>query len=35
MYVAYPSKDFQIEVYDPDPARALAVAASGDVQPAR
>jgi hypothetical protein len=35
VYLAYPNKDFQIEVYDPDPARALAVATSGDVQPVR
>jgi hypothetical protein len=35
VYVAYPGEDFQIEVYDPDPARALDVATSGDVQPVR
>lgn len=35
VYLAYPNKDYQIEVYDPNPDRALATAVSGDVQPVR
>jgi hypothetical protein len=33
VYVAYPDRDLQIEVYDPDPAHALSVAKSGVVRP--
>ena len=32
-YVAYPGSDLEIEVYDPDPARALELATSGAVAP--
>jgi hypothetical protein len=35
VYIAYPHKDEQIEVYDPNPDHALAVATSGEVQPVR
>jgi hypothetical protein len=33
VYVAFPDEDVQIEVYDPDPDEAFAVATSGDVEP--
>jgi hypothetical protein len=34
VYVAFPDeKGFEIEVYDPDPARALDLVKSGDIQP--
>jgi hypothetical protein len=34
VYVAYPDeKGFEIEVYDPDPAKALDLVKSGDIQP--
>lgn len=33
VHVAYPHSDYQIEVFDPSPARAKAVAFSGDVAP--
>jgi hypothetical protein len=34
VYVAYPDeKGYEIEVYDPDPAKALALVKSGDIQP--
>jgi len=34
VYVAYPDeKRFEIEVYDPDPAKALALVRSGDIKP--
>lgn len=34
VYVAYPDeKGFEIEVYDPDPKKALALVKSGDIQP--
>jgi len=34
VYVAYPDeKSFEIEVYDPDPAKALDLVKSGDIQP--
>lgn len=34
VYVAYPDdKGFEIEVYDPDPAKALDLVESGDIQP--
>jgi len=34
VYVAYPdSKGYEIEVYDPDPAKALDLVKSGDIQP--
>lgn len=34
VYLAYPGQDWQIEVYDPDAAKALSLATSGDIQPA-
>jgi hypothetical protein len=34
VHLAFPNVDYQVEVYDPSPARALAVASSGQVQPA-
>ncbi len=33
VYVAFPEEDVQIEVYDPDPDEAFAVATSGDIEP--
>ena len=34
VYVAYPDeKRFEVEVYDPDPAKALDLVKSGDIQP--
>ena len=34
VYVAYPDdKSYEIEVYDPDPAKALELVQSGDIQP--
>jgi hypothetical protein len=33
VYVAYPGKDLEIEIYDPSPRRALRVAVSGQVRP--
>ncbi len=33
VYIAFPDEDFQIEVYDPDPDRALDLAVSGQVEP--
>jgi len=34
VYVAYPDeKSYEIEVYDPDPAKALDLVKSGDIQP--
>jgi len=33
VYAAYPGKGFQVEVYDPAPARALHVVVSGQVRP--
>jgi hypothetical protein len=33
VHVAYPDIDYQVEVYDPSPARSLEVARSGDVRP--
>jgi hypothetical protein len=35
VHLAFPNVDYQVEVYDPSPARARAVAASGRVQPVR
>ncbi len=35
VYVAYPRGRYQIEVYDPTPGRALALAASGEIQQVR
>lgn len=35
VYLAYPDQDFQVEVYDPDPKRALGLATSGAVRPIR
>jgi hypothetical protein len=34
VYLAEPGADHQVEVYDPDPARARAIALSGEVVPA-
>ena len=34
VHVAYPDIDYQVEVYDPSPAKALAIASSGRVRPA-
>jgi hypothetical protein len=34
VYIAYRDQDVQVEVYDPNPHRALNLATSGDVQPA-
>ena len=33
VYVAWPKVDYEIEVYDPKPKVARAIAASGEVQP--
>lgn len=33
VYVAYPDRDLQIEVYDPNPRQAFRIATSGAVQP--
>ena len=33
VHVAYPDVDYQIEVYDPSPARALQLATSGALRP--
>jgi hypothetical protein len=33
VHVAYPRRDIQIEVYDPHPGRALALATAGDIVP--
>lgn len=33
VYLAYPGSEYQIEVFDPDPARARQVAKSGRIQP--
>jgi dipeptidyl aminopeptidase/acylaminoacyl peptidase len=35
VHVAFPRVDYQVEVFDPSPARALEVATSGEVQPVR
>ena len=35
VYLAYPSSDLQIEVYDPSAARARRLATSGAVKPIR
>ena len=35
VHIAYPSRDIQIEVYDPSPGRALALATAGDIVPLR
>jgi hypothetical protein len=34
VHLAFPKVDYQVEVYDPSPARALALATSGQVRPA-
>ena len=34
VHVAFPNTDYQVEVYDPSPARSLEVARSGAVRPA-
>jgi hypothetical protein len=33
VYLAYPDQNFQVEVYDPDPAKALDLVTSGEIQP--
>jgi hypothetical protein len=33
VYLAYPKSDYQIEVFDPSPARAIELVASGQVKP--
>jgi hypothetical protein len=33
VFIAYPGKDFEIEVYDPSPSRALRLATSGKISP--
>ena len=33
VYLAYPGSEYQIEVFDPDPARALKLVTSGQIQP--
>jgi hypothetical protein len=33
VYLAYPDQEFQVEVYDPDPTKALDLVTSGDIQP--
>jgi hypothetical protein len=33
VYLAFQDQDFQVEVYDPDPKKALDLVTSGDVQP--
>ena len=33
VHIAYPSRDIQIEVYDPRPGRAMALATGGDIVP--
>lgn len=33
VYLAYPDSDIQVEVYDPDPKRALSLVASGKIVP--
>jgi hypothetical protein len=35
IHVAYPNVNYQVEVYDPSPAKALSVASSGLVRPVR
>jgi hypothetical protein len=35
VHLAFPNVDYQVEVYDPSPARALAVASSGEVRRVR
>jgi hypothetical protein len=35
IHLAYPGVNYQVEVYDPSPQNALAVASSGDVAPVR
>jgi len=35
VHLAYPGVQYQVEVYDPSPARARRVAASGGIQPVR
>jgi hypothetical protein len=32
-YFSFPGQDYQVEVYDPKPGRALEIVSSGDVQP--
>ena len=35
VHIAFPNTDYQVEVYDPSPARSLAVARSGNVTPVK
>lgn len=34
VYIGYPGEDYQVEVYDPNPDRALDLATSGQIEPA-
>ncbi len=34
VYMGFPGEDYQIEIYDPDPERALSLATSGQIEPA-
>lgn len=34
VYMGFPGEDYQIEIYDPDPERALNLATSGQIEPA-
>ena len=34
VYIGFPGQDYQVEVYDPDPDRALDLATSGQIEPA-
>lgn len=34
VYVGFPGEEYQVEVYDPDPDRALDLATSGQIEPA-
>jgi hypothetical protein len=33
VFIAYPGKDFEVEVYDPSPSRALRLAVAGKISP--
>jgi hypothetical protein len=33
VFVAYPGKNFEIEIYDPSPSKALRLAVSGQLKP--
>ncbi len=34
VYMGFPGEEYQIEIYDPDPERALNLATSGQIEPA-